>query len=136
MLQDYLDAASRKPWRWGENDCCGFVADWAVALTGRDPGEGIRGNYRTKGEADGIVYGYGGITAVGRNCLEPQGWVRTDVPADGAIGLVEALNEQGETKLLPAIRFMGRWVLRARRGMVMIDADHRIAWEWRRHEAP
>lgn len=130
MLQDYLDRASRRPWRWGENDCCGFVADWAVELTGRDPGEGIRGNYHSKGEADGVLYGMGGIKDVARNCLEPLGWVRTDVPSDGAIGLVFAPNEDNEPKLLPAIRFMGRWVLRARRGMVMLDAGQFFAWEW------
>jgi hypothetical protein len=130
MLHDYLDRASRKPWRWGENDCCGFVADWALALTGKDPGEGIRGSYSSKGMADGILYGRGGIVRVGEACLEPCGWVRTDDPNEGAIGLVVAPTEDREVKLLPAIRFMGQWVLRARRGMVMGAFEHEHAWEW------
>ena len=69
-VQDYLAEASRHPWRWGGGadgfsgeDCTLFVANWALALTGVDPGVGLRGSYSIDDEAVAIVARAGGFDA-------------------------------------------------------------------------
>jgi len=36
-----------KPFSWGESDCCLFVCDCILAMTGHDPAAPFRGRYRT-----------------------------------------------------------------------------------------
>ena len=43
-----IQAASERPFCWGENDCCLFVADVCLAACDKDPAAEYRGRYRTK----------------------------------------------------------------------------------------
>ena len=50
-LIDFIEAASGRPFSWGEHDCCLFAADWVREATGSDPAAGYRGRYRSRSGA-------------------------------------------------------------------------------------
>lgn len=43
-----IQAASERPFCWGESDCCLFVADVCLAVCDKDPASAYRGRYRTE----------------------------------------------------------------------------------------
>jgi len=63
-LGELLDARRRTPFAWGSNDCCTFAADCVLAVTGVDPGAGLR-DYSTEKEAVLSLRKYGGVGGVG-----------------------------------------------------------------------
>jgi len=50
-LDRLLTAGAARPFEWGKWDCCLFVADALLAVTGRDLAEGLREKYSSLGEA-------------------------------------------------------------------------------------
>jgi hypothetical protein len=46
-LHAALDAAANRPFQHGQHDCCLFIADVVLVLTGHDFGAPFRGKYRT-----------------------------------------------------------------------------------------
>jgi len=46
-LHQEIQAASERPFLWGEFDCCLFAADCCVAVCGIDPAADYRGRYTT-----------------------------------------------------------------------------------------
>jgi uncharacterized protein DUF6950 len=75
-LSLFLSESAARHFEWGRHDCMLFCADWALALTGRDPARHWRGAYR--GEADGrqLLAERGGAEAVMGRELEAAGWHR------------------------------------------------------------
>lgn len=47
-LSDAIKAASGRPFSWGAHDCALFAADCALAVTGIDPLEPVRGAYASE----------------------------------------------------------------------------------------
>lgn len=47
-LARFLQAASKRPFSWGETDCALLTADWVLEATGRDPAAAFRGQYTTQ----------------------------------------------------------------------------------------
>jgi hypothetical protein len=45
LMADAIDKARKKGFVWGENDCCLFSCDIALAITGEDPAKEFRGKY-------------------------------------------------------------------------------------------
>lgn len=61
---DTIKAASGRPFCWGENDCCLFVADVCLAACGKDPAADYRGRYRTElGAKRALAKTHGSIAA-------------------------------------------------------------------------
>jgi hypothetical protein len=64
-LDAVLRAARRRPFVWGEHDCCLFAADVVDAMCATDPAAAIaarfRGRYRTSRGARGLLARLGGI---------------------------------------------------------------------------
>lgn len=138
-VHDHLEAASRLPWRWGGGDdgfegedCTLFAANWALALTGKDPGEGIRGMYSTERAALAIVARAGGVEAFVDRQLRRDGWLRiAAAPRDGDIGVVLAPQvPDGRMGAVPAVRAGGLWVGRSPRGQVAYDFEAVSVWRW------
>ncbi|GED45276.1 hypothetical protein HME01_11280 [Vreelandella aquamarina] len=48
QLHHVIQAASERPFSWGEFDCCLFTADCCIAICGIDPAEKYRGRYTTE----------------------------------------------------------------------------------------
>lgn len=51
LLSGYLKNMRKLPFKWGNNDCAMFAANWVVNCTGFDPAEDYRGRYKTEEEA-------------------------------------------------------------------------------------
>ncbi|GFD85102.1 DUF6950 family protein [Alteromonas sp. KUL150] len=47
-LTDFVKSKKHTPFEWGVNDCCLFVADMALAITGVDPAATFRGKYKSE----------------------------------------------------------------------------------------
>jgi hypothetical protein len=133
-LDAYLDDATRRPWRWGEMDCTLFCAGWAIAKSGRDPGEGIRGTYDTEAEALAIVEKAGGMQLFIGARLRGIGWKpcvhREDKPETGDIGVVKVpVGRSGDIRYLPAIRRGSMWIIRTERsGLMAATLEHIAFW--------
>jgi hypothetical protein len=50
-LADFIEERSDKPFEWGKNDCCLFVADAVKAITGIDYAASFRTKYENKNGA-------------------------------------------------------------------------------------
>jgi hypothetical protein len=89
-LGDFLRAASRRDFSWGDHDCCMWLADWVALRRGADPAAGWRGRYTTPLGAARIIKRRGGLVAHLEGCLAPLGIERTDEPGRGDIAVVGA----------------------------------------------
>lgn len=132
QLAEYLEQSERKRWAWGVEDCALWPANWALALTGRDPAERWRGTYSSEAEAKALIEAGGGYSELVRAGLESTGWTATETLEDGDIGVVEgvlSMSEKGPIEgQIAAIRLGSFWVVRAVRGYRGKDMEHVAAW--------
>ncbi|CNE63591.1 Uncharacterised protein [Yersinia rohdei] len=64
-LAQVLQAASGRPFSWGEHDCCLFAANCAQAVCGVDPLADYRGQYDSALSArKALLRGHGSISAI------------------------------------------------------------------------
>jgi len=129
-LDDYIEAAGKRRWRYGDVDCTLFAADWAMAITGKDPAEGIRGTYSTAAEANAIVDLHGGAVAFVGGCLAGIGWRAVQNPEDGDIGIINTLagSDVAVFRDVPAIHQGGLWLARGLRGIRGALYDPKAIW--------
>lgn len=132
-LDEFLEAEDALPFVYGGNpgtvDCLMRCADWAAALTGKDPAAGWRGTYSTAAGAWRIVTRAGGMVAHVAGLLEPLGWRRTDTPDAGDIGVVlSAVSIEGAVVEIGAIRYGPRWSMRAADAVLYADFETVAAW--------
>lgn len=59
-LIDVIKAAEKRPFLWGEHDCCLFAADCAQAMCGEDFASTLRGTYSTANGAKRVLLSNGG----------------------------------------------------------------------------
>lgn len=55
----YIQEHQNTPFKWGEHDCCLFVADWILEKTGNDLAIKYRGKYSTKQGAFKLLFKLG-----------------------------------------------------------------------------
>ena len=103
ILVTFLRAAARRPFRWGEFDCCLFFADWVELRCGIDPACDLRGSYSTEREMRRLVKARGGIEQLVHECVTRAGCVQTTCPVVGDIGLVRVAIKlwRGRAVLVP-----------------------------------
>lgn len=115
-------------------DCTLYAGDWCVRAYGVDPGQGLRGTYRTAEEANAIVEAAGGMISFIGSRLHPLGFKRVQNPQDGDIGLVRVMtgfDMAGATeKGIPAIRFGPLWSVMSARGSMTKKLDYSAAWRF------
>lgn len=56
-LAEFMKGAEKRPFSWGEWDCCLLAADCVLALTGTDPASDVRGRYTTRLGAARLIKG-------------------------------------------------------------------------------
>lgn len=61
QLLTTLEAAMKRPFCWGKTDCCLFVADCCISISGRDPAEKYRGQYDSELGAKKALLKFGSI---------------------------------------------------------------------------
>lgn len=128
-LQEFL--ALPHQFRWGGvagDDCTTFCGTWLRESFGVDPAEACRGTYSTAAGAHDILAQAGGLITFAAAALEPLGFIRTDVPQDGDVGVVLAPAGMAGVKEVCAIRFGPLWALLAPSGVIAKKLDHVAAW--------
>lgn len=78
LLVDYIESRRERPFIWGQNDCCLFVADWALIATGFDPAQSYRGVYDSAMQAHRIASEHGGVGGLVAHCLAGIGAQQID----------------------------------------------------------
>lgn len=64
-LIDTIKAAEKRPFLWGEHDCCLFAADCALAMSGEDFAAEFRGTYDNEtGAKKALLRGGGSLEKV------------------------------------------------------------------------
>lgn len=117
-LAGYLRAAGGRSFEWGWHDCFTFVANWIVLCHGIDPLAPWRGRYSTaRGAQRHIMRGGGDLVSAASTPLEASGFVPTDAPALGDVGV-----SMGEHSQAFVIRAGTGWVGLAPRGIVASSA--------------
>lgn len=76
-LADLVAAAQQKSFQYGTFDCCLWVCDAVVALTGTDPGATFRGLYSNEEEAAAIIAVYGGLDKLAEEIAADRGFLPT-----------------------------------------------------------
>lgn len=114
QLSDYLTSLRGRRWGPGTLDCGVFMADWVVALCGRDPIADVRGTYSTEREFLRIVRREGGFEKACESRLMKVGFRETAVPQHGDI----------MTVLAPYARRRGK-IQRRPTGAICVNAEMR-----------
>lgn len=71
LLNDYVLSCAKKPFVWGEHDCCMFAAGAVSQMTGVDYAAAFRGLYSTREEAEQILAERGGLENIVSELLGP-----------------------------------------------------------------
>lgn len=127
-LDRFIAAASARPFAWGADDCCLWLADWAIVLGHPDGANGVRGRYRTALGCTRLLAREGGVLAVVARCAGRLSLVPTASPRRGDVGVIETKTPRG---LAPvgAICLGERWAVRADAGLIVTPARPLAAWE-------
>lgn len=132
-LEDYLTGAHR--FRWGGdrgNDCMTFCARWVEIAAGIDPIAHLRGTYSDAQGAERLIIRNGGLVALAANVLETKGFMRTDEPRDGDVGIIVAPAgfdaDRVAVKEIAAIRWGPLWAALGVGGVIRKQAEMVAAW--------
>lgn len=99
-----IRAAEKRPFLWGEHDCCLFAADCAEAMTGDNFAEGWRGTYDSEtGAKKALLRGGGSLEKVLAKYLDE---VPVKMAQRGDIAIVESAG----TRCAGVIYGGGVWV--------------------------
>src|SRR3954469_19750766 len=89
-LSDYLGAAIRRRFAYGDFDCCTFMADWLMRCGLPDAMADRRGSYATRAEYQALIAGEGGIVRSCRRRFAALGLKRVRQALPGDVCLVRA----------------------------------------------
>lgn len=79
LLAEFIQGAEKRPFLWGEFDCCLFAADWVLACTGVDVAIELRGKYKSGTGAARVIKKYGGIERMVDDLLAPYGVIKPPI---------------------------------------------------------
>ena len=114
----------------GGDDCTTFCASWIFESIGIDPAEALRGTYSDAAGAYALLNAAGGLVPFMAGHMEPLGYVRTNDPQDGAIGVIRApVGFGGDVKEIGAIKFGPLWAALGPAGVRAKKAEFIAAWE-------
>lgn len=131
-LKAFLDRQLDRRWSWGVVDCTMMVADW-VRLEGlRDPAASFRGRYHDADTCHALIAAEGGFMPLIGFAMDECGFDRTQAPATGDVGLVNAPFKLSDRMpvvgTISAIRSGDRWVVRTLRGLQWWTFPTVTAW--------
>lgn len=123
-LSAFLRAMARASFAWGACDCSLVMSDWCRLRRGVDPAASFRGRYRTRLGALRHVRRLGGFEATARTVMAGAGFVTTDAPLVGDVGLV-AHPASGP---IFAIRCALGWAMKSPEGVAVGAYPALVAW--------
>lgn len=120
-LDALVGASLRRPFVWGEHDCCLFAAAAVLAISNTDPAADVRGTYRNQAQAAGLMQGLGGLQVLGARAGTAVAPLLAQV---GDVGLVN----DGQRDLL-AVCLGHCWVAPGQRGLTVMPFNAAtMAW--------
>lgn len=121
---------------WGGvagEDCMTLCASWIRESTDIDIIPHLRGIYSDALGAERLIVRSGGLIPLAENLLEMQGFVRTDVPTDGDVGIILApagfSGSDASIRQIAAIRFGKQWAAMGQGGVIAKPAECLAAWK-------
>lgn len=115
---------------WGVRDCFLWAADAAVATTGHDPADGLRGTYHDAWSAMRLLRRLGGWAGVLRDRWGQQVAVRDAMDGDALwLDAGVCTPEGGDTSAL-GVQVLGWAVAQGAGGLVIVPRKHVLA-AWR-----
>jgi hypothetical protein len=124
-LKAFLATYADKPFAWGVDDCCLFLADWIEANYGFDPAASVRRTYRDKQSCHRLLFWSGGMVRLVSRLVSGAGIDR--IPAhqvrDGDIALIRVKRLK-----VGAIRVGRYWAVRNERVGFVSKAKVIRAW--------
>jgi len=97
-LAHELEAAYKRPFVWGEHDCCLFAANVVMAMTGIDGAADLRGRYKTRVGAARVIAKHGGLFGVVNEICARHGFIEIN-PKSAQRGDVVLLENDGAEAL-------------------------------------
>jgi uncharacterized protein DUF6950 len=128
-LAEFLSAALARDFAWGRHDCMLFAADWALALTGRDPAAPWRGTYSDEAGARAIIQASGGPIKMVQDALDGCGWSRVLTIPNREGDIVLCLPPHHSEPMAGIITASGRVALQMHGGLVVWPVP--TMWAWR-----
>lgn len=122
-LPEHLRVMGSTPFTWGVSDCCLAASDWMLARRGIDPAAPLRGRYASMRGALRHIRRLGGFEAMVSNLMRDAGFVETNEPKIGDVGVVDS--DQGQAL---AIRTHIGWAVKGVNGFVVAPFSHTKAW--------
>ena len=117
-----IQAASERPFCWGKNDCCLFVADVCLAACDKDPAAAYRGRYSTETGAKRVLAKTHGSIAAALDTLFERVPVAMAQRGDALV----FEGPQGQTA---AVMWAGQvWAMTEQGARPIPDAVPLIAW--------
>jgi hypothetical protein len=131
-FQQFLINQREQPFQYGERDCCLFVADAVLAMTGNDLAASFRGKYRTRKEALVLIKDYAGkpsVEAVVEKVMQEHG-LQEVLPSYAQRGDI-VLVQRAKDYSLGIVDLNGKHVIAAaKKGYLRLDLS-RATRAWR-----
>lgn len=115
-LITFLADRAGRPFVWGHDDCCLFLADWWMACHGTDPAAPLRGTYDSRPPRVGRL-----VLA----CVARSGTRSVATPSVGDFGLLRI-----DGVLTGAIMSPSGWAIRSALGVGFLPADIKAVRAW------
>ncbi len=124
-LKAFLATYADKPFAWGVDDCCLFLADWFEANHGFDPAASLRQTYRDERSCHRLLFWSGGMVRLVSMLGSGVGIdrIRADQVRDGDIALIKVRHLK-----VGAIRVGRYWAVRNERIGFISKAKVIRAW--------
>jgi hypothetical protein len=121
-LEALVDARSHQRFEWGVFDCSMWACDVVLAVTGRDPAVGLRGEYSSEEDAAALIEAGGSL----RSMAAARFGVEID-PRSAAVGDVGLIATDRGPALVACMG--SHWLSAGAWGLVVVDAaDVEQAW--------
>jgi len=127
-LDEYLDLASRRRWRWGQMDCVQFGLGWAIERAARDLAAPLA--YHDADTARAFLAMNGGLLNVVSQWMDAHGFEPTAEPDDGDIGVASVSGDDpmNIAGACVAIRRGPWWIGKAVRGLCSVGGESIPTW--------
>lgn len=123
MIDQTLAHWRRSAFVWGRSDCVLSVADYVLAVTGKDPAADWRGVYSDETGAQAVAEGFGGVLGLVSHYASQTGLEPASAPLRGSVVVADLAGRQ-----VAGLHLGQRSAFRTLRGVIELRAPILGAW--------